>query len=694
MSSAQVASSNTPIPTTEADNDQEAEETQSAPVESSVTFLQWDAFQAILSVIYNHRTADGHDPSKVFHRKPNRRVYPAYYEVISEPIALSTIKARLNLKQYKDVPAIVRDFVLIPHNAQVYNRPESGAYVDALDIKRIFASELGKVVEKGVITEKEAQMPYLGEIPEPDELLEEGIEDDESENDEDESGEESDESGPKKRGRGRPRKGFEKQKPEPGSKEEAELAAKKKKGRPPKVDTPMEARIKNILKAIRKPKVPGGVLKISYFDRLPDKEVMPEYYVEIKNPLAVDTIKKRIKRKKYQSVEHFLKDVDLMFDNAKLYNEDESQIYQIAVELQQEAHKVADEELSKLDTEFVDEEGRIPLPNGIMHNGELYKVGDWVHIQNANDLTKPIPTQIYRTWQDAMGNKYVNACWYYRPEQTVHRHDKHFYENEVFKTGQYRDHQIDEIVDRCFIMFVTRFGKGRPRGFPLDKEIYVCESRYNEEVHRFNKIKTWASCLPDEMRDKDYEMEGFQEPRRTKKVKSPISYLLKDEQKETDDLPELTWGADNAPPKIGAVHNRPRDPKVSLPPCTGIPRFSLTHFTGFAAPTCNPTSAFYPGSKTGAREANAEHNAAASSRRDENIQHEYLKYSPATRERQRTVSCCSCSDHGPTTVSTEHYPSSSCAHTFKFQPTYFQFHAANSTTPCPTASNHSRSNRQ
>lgn len=270
-----------------------------------------------------------------------------------------------------------------------------------------------------------------------------------------------------------------------------------------------------------------------------------------------------------------------MFENAKAYNEDESEIYKYAVELQRETQRIVSTETRKPDSEYIMEDGRLPLPEGILHRGELYKVGecsirpgterlaltqlsgDWVHIQNANDLTKPIVAQIYRTWQDSNGHKFVNACWYYRPEQTVHRFDKHFYENEVVKTGNYRDHSIDEVVDRCFVMFITRYPKGRPRNLPYGKEIYVCESRYNDDKFTLNKIKTWASCLPDEVRDKDYEMELYPEPRRLKKLPSPIAYLLKDSQKETDDFPKPEWGADNAPPKIGAVHRRPREGKVS-----------------------------------------------------------------------------------------------------------------------------------
>lgn len=192
--------------------------------------------------------------------------------------------------------------------------------------------------------------------------------------------------------------------------------------------------------------------------------------------------------------------------------------------------------------------------------------GDWVHINNQNDATKPIVAQIYRTWQDKVGQKWVNACWYYRPEQTVHSFEKHFYENEVIKTGQYRDHRIEEIVDRCFVMFVTRYNKGRPRGFPANKEVYVCESRYNDEKHKLARIKTWASAVPDEVREKDYEMELFPAPRKLRKIPSPIKHLLRDDAKAGDPLPKPTWGAPNAPPLVGAVHCRERDVNVSYLP--------------------------------------------------------------------------------------------------------------------------------
>jgi chromatin structure-remodeling complex subunit RSC1/2 len=499
----------------------------------------------------------------LFHKKVNKRVIPEYYETIKEPIALSIIKQKINTRAYQSIREFVRDFALIPFNAQVFNRPDSGAFQDALIVKSELEKQLQKLVESGVIKKEDSILPDLGEIPTyedpPVEEVEDAGEDEEESDEEGEEDEDDDDDEGKKKRKG-PRTSL--------SKRETlgDEDGKKARGRPPKLLTPMEARILAILKGIRKPKSKSGALIIRDFDRLPDKLAMPEYYQEIKNPMAYDLLKRKVKRKKYKSLEEFMVDVNVMFNNAKQYNTDDSEIYQNAVNLQVEAGRLYDIEKAKSDADFADDEGKIPVPDGILHNGELYRVGDWVHIRNPNDLTKPIPAQIYRTYRNPNGQPMVNVCWYYRPEQTVHRFDKHFLANEVVKTGRYRDHSIDEVEGRCFVMFTTRYFKGRPRRLPPNIELYVCEARYNEERHQFNKIKTWASCLPDEIRDQDYEMDLFDHPRKMKKFPSPIAYLLKPEQTETEELPKPMWGAEGAPPKIGAVHRRPRGDKDSPPP--------------------------------------------------------------------------------------------------------------------------------
>lgn len=451
----------------------------------------------------------------------------------------------------------------------------------------MFVEELKKLVDKGHITADDAKLPDLGELPPAEESP--PAEDDEEEDEEDEEDEEeeeeedddddddSDDEGGRHWGRRRRTSGRR------DRDVDKDDDAHKRRGRPPSVLTPTEARISSLLKGLRKPRDDHGNLLILAFEKLPDKAAVPDYYQTIGNPIALDNIKKKAKRKKYQSVDHVMQDIELMFENAKRYNEDESEVYQAAVELQKQARFLAEQEKAKPDDDFRDEDGKLPLAE-IVYNDQSWKVGtytretglltrlvnkvnieagDWVHIRNPNDLAKPTVAQIYRTWQDRAGQRWINACWYYRPEQTVHRFEKHFFEHEVVKTGQYRDHQIEEVLDRCFVMFVTRFNKGRPRGFPLDKEIYVCESRYNEEKFRFNKIKTWASCVPDEVRDKDYEMDLYDVARRMKKIPSPIKHLLREDAKETDELPKPTWGSPNAPPIVGAVHRRPREPNVS-----------------------------------------------------------------------------------------------------------------------------------
>lgn len=522
-----------------------------------VTDDQWKSMMDVVMAIYAYREEDGHDPSRLFQRSVNKRNVPDYYDIIKEPMALSILKQKINKREYKHFAIFVRDCALIPHNAQTYNRPKSQAYEDALVIKDVFIFEFKKLVEQGIITAETAVLPDLGEIPEADPLPQEDEEDDDDD-DEDED-EDSDDDGARRR-RKRGTRSAASKRDDAQKSNDPEL--RKKRGRPPRVDTPMEARIKAVLKGIRKFKDPDGQLKVRHFERLPDKATYPDYFLEIKEPMAIDLIKRKSKRKKYHSVDHFMRDMDLMFNNAKSYNQPDSELYRDAVDLQVEAHRLAEQEKKKPDSEYLMEDGRLPLPDGIFHNGQLWKVGDWVHIQNPNDVTKPIVAQLYRTWQDAEGEKWVNACWYYRPEQTVHHIEKHFYPNEVVKTGQYRDHRVGEVVDRCFVMFFTRYNRGRPRGFPPDKEVYVCEARYNEEKHKLNKIKTWASCLPDEVREKDYEMDLFDAPRKIRKIPSPIKHLLKSDAKETDDLPKPKWGAENAPPIVGAVHCRPREENV------------------------------------------------------------------------------------------------------------------------------------
>lgn len=170
--------------------------------------------------------------------------------------------------------------------------------------------------------------------------------------------------------------------------------------------------------------------------------------------------------------------------------------------------------------------------------GQIYHVGDWVHLINPSDPAKPIVGQIFKILQKVSpsnhsgarattptpdssssvplptptGQYYVSVCWYHRPEETVHSASRRFIDREVFKTGIMVDHKIQDIVERCFVMFYTRFIRGRPTSAVWNaatETLYVSEFRYNDLTRQFTKIKSWNSCIPEELRGGEVPMDSF-----------------------------------------------------------------------------------------------------------------------------------------------------------------------------------------
>lgn len=57
-----------------------------------------------------------------------------------------------------------------------------------------------------------------------------------------------------------------------------------------------------------------------------EKKAFPEYFKVIKKPMDFQTVRNKLEDKKYSNKEGFAADVRLIFDNCKLYNEDDSEI--------------------------------------------------------------------------------------------------------------------------------------------------------------------------------------------------------------------------------------------------------------------------------------------------------------------------------------------------------------------------------
>lgn len=188
------------------------------------------------------------------------------------------------------------------HNAQTFNLPTAGAYVDALTLKAIMETEFQKLADQKIISSEVAILPDLGEIPpadpQPPEEEEEEDDDDDDDDDEDDEADDSEEEGGRRKRKRGARSTAAISKREVGSKDDSgqkgnDTESRKKRGRPPRVDTPMEARIKAVLKGMRKFKNDLGHIMVHHFEKVPDKITMPEYYAEIKEPMSIEIIKVR-----------------------------------------------------------------------------------------------------------------------------------------------------------------------------------------------------------------------------------------------------------------------------------------------------------------------------------------------------------------------------------------------------------------
>jgi len=216
----------------------------------------------------------GRDISAAFHDLLPKRQYADYYKLIKHPQALNPVQNNVKRKTYASFSAFVRDCTQIFHNAKLYNRHGSIIYVDAETLEAALRADLTRVKDTGVIAESDAALPDLGPLPPPSPSGSQGSPDPEEdsaaeeEEDEEEEEEEEDEpeedTGKKRRTSARRRNLTKSSKRDAGSGDEGQGGGgegsrqkdlsdpRRKRGRPPRVDTPMEIRVKNVLKALRK----------------------------------------------------------------------------------------------------------------------------------------------------------------------------------------------------------------------------------------------------------------------------------------------------------------------------------------------------------------------------------------------------------------------------------------------------------
>lgn len=128
----------------------------------------------------------------------------------------------------------------------------------------------------------------------------------------------------------------------------------------------LQQQMENIYEAILNYTDENGRRLSDLFMVRPSKKLYPDYFVLIKHPMALDTIKKRISSYSYMEVKDMLEDIHLMFSNARTYNEEGSIVYQDANTLEELGYRefreiakatgMSDEDIDKyLDMQEVNE---------------------------------------------------------------------------------------------------------------------------------------------------------------------------------------------------------------------------------------------------------------------------------------------------------------------------------------------------
>ncbi|AQZ16589.1 RSC1 (YGR056W) and RSC2 (YLR357W) [Zygosaccharomyces parabailii] len=546
--------------------------------EDSIKELQ-SRLRAEYEALFTLKEDNGLEIYPIFNVLPPKKEYPDYYALIRNPVSLNTLKKRV--PHYTDAQTFVNDVVQIPWNAKTYNTKESAIYRYAGILEKYLKE---KMVPRLQEQYPEVEYPYLGPLP--DEIESQKLhgvtprappparpratrpktEDDEGNDNDDEDYSEEKRSLPQlrltlHRGMQSASQSYQggrshSSTPKPLYGRHQQQRTHMRRGRPPVIDLPYVQRIKNVLKMLKKEIDDDNEPLTLTFERLPDELREPRYYTVIANPVCLEDIRKRVKTRKYKDFQTFQNDFQLMLTNYRLYHRTEPQALKKAAILEKKYNALVRHELSKPDRDYMPEgELRYPMDE-VEVNGNTYKIGDWVLLENPNDATKPTVAQIFRLWSTSDGRKWLNACWYLRPEQTVHRVDRLFYKNEVVKSGQYRDHLVEELVGKCYVVHFTRYQRGDP-DIKLDGPLFVCEFRYNENDKIFNKIRTWKACLPEEIRDQDENTIPVN-GRKFLKYPSPLKNLLPPNAAYNDPMPQPTEGAVNAPPLIGAVYMRPK----------------------------------------------------------------------------------------------------------------------------------------
>uniref|UniRef100_A0A8C5FBT8 Polybromo 1, like n=1 Tax=Gadus morhua TaxID=8049 RepID=A0A8C5FBT8_GADMO len=282
-----------------------------------------ESLEQLLEAVVSHADPAGRVISELFQKLPSKVHYPDYYAVIKEPIDLRAIAQRIQIGYYKSINAMAKDIDLLDANA----------------IKKVFMQRKTEL-EHAEPTKSSVRIRYpthrehsrrpsvsaetcphavacAASLP----LLRN-----------------------RRSAQGDPSLGCQRVSLQYGSESEDEPVAA---GTPVRYDDPdLEGEgpgsggdgshpVFQLYDAVRRCRNNQGQLLSEPFMQLPSRREYPDYFQQIKNPIALQQIRQKMKQGEYESVEQMEADLNLMLENAKRYNMPTSGIYKRALRLQQ-----------------------------------------------------------------------------------------------------------------------------------------------------------------------------------------------------------------------------------------------------------------------------------------------------------------------------------------------------------------------
>ncbi|XP_078668227.1 protein polybromo-1-like isoform X1 [Branchiostoma floridae x Branchiostoma belcheri] len=255
---------------------EEESEADSSMYEEGNTFL------ALYDHVRGYSTGQGMCLSEPFLKLPSKKAYPDYYQEIKHP--MSMLKIRSNIKQglYETLDHLEADFTLMFENAKQYNMTGSRIYKDAVKLQQVMQ------VKKRELTKSDSNYGDTESVM-------------------------SSASGVSRKVK------------RPQIMEDLEERRKKKKK--DEGENTLKGRLRFLYDAMIAYCDTFGRFLIELFMEKPSRKDYPEYYKIILEPIDMKTIDYNIRTDKYSSVEAMLEDFDLMFNNARHFNEEGSQVY-------------------------------------------------------------------------------------------------------------------------------------------------------------------------------------------------------------------------------------------------------------------------------------------------------------------------------------------------------------------------------